>query len=145
MTPTLPVPDAALRGESAASGIKRRALLRLLVGIDHVAGLVLRRREHGLRIHAAELLEVAALDVVILDLQHAALRPLAALAELHVAHDGLERGLADVVGELVVVEALGRLHRLAEDLDVGVAPGPEIVAERIDALGAGPRLVLFEE
>src|SRR6516165_9612752 len=58
---------------------------------------------------------------------------------------GLERGLADVVGELVVVEALGGLHRLAEDLDVGVAPGPEIVAERIDALGAGPRLVLLEE
>src|SRR5215470_18486290 len=74
-----------------------------------------------------------------------ALRPLAALAELHVAHDGLERGLADVVGELVVVEALGGLHRLAEDLDVGVAPGAEIVAERIDALRAGPRLVLLEE
>ena len=55
------------------------------------------------------------------------------------------RGLADVVGKLVVVEALGCLHRFAEDLDVGVAPGPEIVAERVDALGTGPRLVLLEE
>src|SRR5262249_59121682 len=104
---------------------------------------VLRRREAGLRIHAEEVVEVAALDGVVLDLQDEALRPLAALAELAVAHDGLERGLADVAGALVVAEALGRLHRLAEDLDVGVAPGPEIVAERIDALGAGPCLVLL--
>src|SRR5215813_13254916 len=130
------VPDAALRRE-APHPVKRSGLLRLLVGIDHVAGLVLRRREHGLRVHATELLEVAALDVVVLDLQHAALLPLPALAELHVAHDGLERCLADVVGKLVVVEALGCLHRLAEDLDVGVAPGAEIVAERVDALGTG--------
>src|SRR5262249_25771490 len=51
---------------------KAQCLLRLLVGIDQVAGLVLRRREHGLRVHATELLEVTALDVVVLDLQHAA-------------------------------------------------------------------------
>src|SRR5262249_35440312 len=138
------VPDAALRRE-APHPVKRSGLLRLLVGIDHVAGLVLRRREHGLRVHATELLEVTALDVVVLDLQHAALLPLAALRDLYVARDGLEGGLADVVGELVVVEALGGLHRLAEDLDVGVAPGAEIVAERIDTLRAGAGLVLLEE
>src|ERR1700730_11937583 len=123
----------------------RRALLRLLERIDHIAGLEIARREHGLRVHALELIDLAALDAVVLDLQHAALLPLAALAELHVAHDGLERGLADVVGERVVVEALGGLDGIPENLDIGIAPGPEVVAERVDAFRPGPRLVGLEE
>ena len=55
------------------------------------------------------------------------------------AVDGLEGGLADVVGELVVLEAVGALDGVAEHLDVGVAPAAQIVAERIDALGLGAR------
>src|SRR3954454_15391373 len=76
--------------------------------VDHIAGLVFGRSEHRLRVHAAELVELAALDVVILHLQHSALLPLPAFAELHVAHDRLERGLVNVVGEGIVLQALGR-------------------------------------
>ncbi len=77
----------------------------------------------------------ALLDAVILHLQHPALRPLAALAELDRTVDGLEGRLADVVGELVVLEAVGALDGVAQHLDVGIAPAAQVVAERIDALG----------
>ena len=40
--------------------------------------------------NAPELIELGALDAVILDLQHSAFGPLSALAELDVAHDGLD-------------------------------------------------------
>src|SRR6476646_7520048 len=50
-------------------------LLRLLVGIDHLAGLVFGRRHHDLRGHILELGDVVALDVLELDLQHPRLRP----------------------------------------------------------------------
>src|SRR4051812_31367566 len=73
----------AIRDETAAL-----LLLRLLVGVDQVAGFVLRRREHGLERHAAPDVKAGALlDVVILHLQHAGLRPLAVRAELDVAHN----------------------------------------------------------
>src|SRR5262245_51482015 len=68
----------------------RRPSARLLVGVDQLAGGELGRTHDGLRVHAAELLDIAALDVVVLHHQEARLRPLALLAELHVAHDGLE-------------------------------------------------------
>ena len=72
--------------------------------------------------------------------------PFAAFAELDVAHDGLEFVvLRDVVGELVVVEALGRPDRFAQHLEIGIAPAAEIVTERIDAFGRGARLIFFEE
>ena len=55
------------------------------------------------------------------------------LPELHVADDGLERRLADVVGKLVFIRALGCLDRLAEHLQVGISPHRHVIAERIDA------------
>src|SRR6516164_10717189 len=66
-------------------------LLRLLVRVDHVAGPVFRRCEHGLIAHAAPGLEAGALlDVVILHLEEARLCPLAVRAVSPAAHDGLE-------------------------------------------------------
>src|SRR5262245_32319774 len=72
-------------------------------------------------------------------------RPLALGAELHIADHGLERGLAHVVGEHVVLGALGRLDRLTENLQIGVGPHRHVIAERIDALGRGARLILLEQ
>src|SRR3972149_5433148 len=113
-------------------------LLGLLVGIDHVAGLEFGRREDGLRRHALELLDVVALHAVILDLQHARGGPLAVRAKRHRPHDRAELGLVHVVGELAIVERLGARDRVAEQLDIGVAPRARVIAERIDALPPGP-------
>src|SRR5262245_58917849 len=65
--------------------------LGLFVGVDHVTGLEIRRRQYGLRVHTTELIETIALDVVILDLEHARLGPFALRAERHFAHDGSDR------------------------------------------------------
>src|SRR5712691_13388707 len=112
----------------------RRALLRLLVRIDRVAGLVLRRRQHGLIRHAAPDIEAGArLDAMILHLQHAGFLPFALGAELDVTIDGLVGRRAYVVGKLAVIEALGRIDRLAIDRNVGVTPRSEVIAERINA------------
>src|SRR3954453_5534655 len=103
--PTLPVPDAATHPGPSATWCSRR-LFRLLVGIDDVAGLQVGRGQYRLGVHALELVDGVALDAVILDLQHARLRPLATLAELDVAHDGLDRIAAQIVGDLIVIDAL---------------------------------------
>src|SRR5262245_22543293 len=121
-------------------------LLRLLVRVDHVAGLVFRRCEHGLIAHAAPGLEAGALlDVVILHLEEARLCPLAVRAVSPAAHYGLELVRAEIVRDLVVSGALGPTDRFAKHGDIGVAPSPEIIAERIGAFGRGARLILLEE
>src|SRR5262245_2331278 len=107
------------------------ALLRLLVGVDQLAGLEPGRTDDGLHVHALELIELVALDAVILHGNEARLGPLALLAELHIAHHGLEGGGAEVLGELLVIEAVGTLDGLLDELDVGITPGAEVVAERI--------------
>ena len=67
------------------------------------------------------------------------------LPELHVADHGLERVGADVVGELRVIETLRSLNRLLQHLQLRIAPWRHVVAERIDALGAGLGLVPLDE
>src|ERR1700760_3326045 len=66
---------------------------RLLVRIDHVTTLVLRRIDDDIGFQIAELVEAVALDVLELGRQRALLLPLACRAEFHVADHGLERGL----------------------------------------------------
>src|SRR5262249_17998998 len=53
------------------------------------------------------------------------------------AHDGFELVIAEIVRDLVVNGALGTTDRFAKHGDVGVAPSPEIIAERIGAFGRG--------
>ena len=96
--------------------------LAILVRIDHLARLVLRRRYHDLGREVLELADVIALDVLELDLEHARLRPFALRAERHVADQGLERGLADVIGELVVIEAFRRRDCLLAEPEAGRSP-----------------------
>src|SRR5262249_22840928 len=78
-----------------------RLLQRLLVRIDRGSGLLVVRREHGLVAHALPQIEAGAvLDVVVLHLHHSGLGPFAARTIRPVAHDGLVRVLAQIVGDL---------------------------------------------
>src|SRR5581483_8973058 len=85
--------------------------LRLFVRIDHVASLKLRRGEYRLIVHA--LPGLTFFDVVILHLHHARFCPFTTRAITPAAHNGLELVLAQVVGDLVVVDAVGTFNRVA--------------------------------
>src|SRR5216110_2002971 len=71
-----------------------------------LARLVLRRIEHHLLARLAPLLEVLVGDAAELDHQHARLRPFAVLVVADRADDGLHRVAVQVLGELLVLEAL---------------------------------------
>src|SRR5262249_6223407 len=96
----------------------------LLVGIDELAGLLVAGREHGLIAHAAPRIEVGAFgNVVILDLHHPGFGPFAVFAELDLGiHDRADGMRAQVVGDLIVIEALGSFDRLLQHLQIGVTP-----------------------
>src|SRR6185436_6419412 len=116
-TPRGADPRGAMLADERGSRSRAVArLLRLLVGIDQFAGLVFRRREHGLVVHA--LPGLALFDAVVLHLHHAGLGPLAARAVGPVAHDGLEGVLAVVIRNLVVLDALGAGDRLAQSAEI---------------------------
>src|SRR6185436_11429922 len=88
--------------ENTEPGLFQRGRIR----IDQRAGLELVRIEHDLLARAAELLDAVALDLLVLDHQRATARPLAVLAELDLADDRVEFGRADVVRDLLLIEAL---------------------------------------
>src|SRR5262249_13035480 len=117
--PLTPPLSPAGRG-SRPSLLLQPELLRLLVGIDQLAGLVVGRIDHGLGLDPLELGRVVALHISELHLQHARLGPFALGAEAYVAIHGLERVGADIVRELAVVEALGGLDRLLQYLHLRV-------------------------
>src|SRR5215472_9003974 len=81
---------------------------RLLVRINDAASLLLGGREHRLIAHAAPGLEVRGFgDAVILDLQHSGFGPFAVFAEPDAGrHDGVELVGPQIIGDLVVVDAL---------------------------------------
>src|SRR6476469_331094 len=108
-------------------------LPRLLEGIDHVARLVFRRCNDGQGIRILELIDTITLDPAELRLEDPRLRPFAALAERHIADDGLECRFAQVVGQFGVVDAFGCRDRLSENVEIRVAERGHIVAERIHA------------
>src|SRR6266436_7783103 len=98
-------------------------LLDARVGLDDLASAKFLGFEDHLGFRIAELLEIVALDVLELHLQHARLRSFAVLAEGDLSDDRVERMAADVIGELRLVEALGALDRIAQNLQVGVSKG----------------------
>ena len=49
------------------------------------------------------------------------------------------------VGELVLVEAFGRLDGSRHDLQIGVGEGRQVIAERVDPFGGRSRLVFLQE
>ena len=76
---------------------------RLVVRIDDLATLELRRVDDRFLPRIAEFVDAVALDVLELRGERPLFRPFSMRAEFHVADDGLERRLAHVVGELVVI------------------------------------------
>src|SRR5712692_9603829 len=110
----LPMAGAIMPPGIEPSRMPRMAsLLCNSVGVSYLARHVLLWCDDHLGVRVLELLVVVALDALELDLEHARLRPLAVLAELDVAGHGLEGVVTQVGGELVLIEALGALHRLA--------------------------------
>src|SRR5260370_41798730 len=89
--------------------------------------------------------EVVGYDVLKWGEDLARLRPFAVLAERDVPDDSLERVAVDVGGELVIIGALGRFHRLGEHLAGRIAERHEAVAQRVDALARGLGLVATEQ
>src|SRR5262249_60401228 len=97
---------------------------RLRVGINDLAGLLVRWREHRLIAHAAPGLEVRGIgNVVILDLQATAFCPFAVLAEPDAGrHDGIELVAAQISRYVVVFYALRSRDSVGEHLQLGVPP-----------------------
>src|SRR5215212_2009520 len=115
--------------ESSTAGpsVIRSALHRLERHLQ-VARLEALRMQDDLLAGLLELLDVVAGDALVLDEQDARLCPLAAVAELDVADDGLERVALQVVGELGVVERADRLHGRFQDLHLRVGEGWNVEA-----------------
>ena len=80
----------------------------------------------------AELIEIISRDVLKLSEELARLRPLAVLAEPDVARHRLEGIGVNIVGQLVVIETLGALDGLRENLAGAVPERDLTVAEGID-------------
>src|ERR1700687_3583887 len=99
---------------------------------DRVAGFVLFGPYHDFTLAVAEIVETGSADVLELYGHQPRFLPLPLFAELDIADHGLEGMAADVVGDLVLVEALGALDGGAQHLQIGISPGREIIAERID-------------
>src|SRR5947207_15527311 len=131
-------PDLS-RTTAAVTRIDRTLLVERLF---QLAVLVLRGIEDHLAMAGQILLEPVTLHVLELHEQHARVLPLAEFVEANLAHDGVESIAVDVLGQRVVIEALGRRDRLFEHLHGGIGEGRLIEAERIDAGVLGTRLVL---
>ena len=91
------------------------------------------------------MLEVVGGDVLELREHLTRFRPFAVLAECDVPNHGLERIAVHIGGELVIIGALSRFHRLGEHLPRRIAERHEAVAERIDALACGFGLIAIEQ
>src|SRR5262249_14889411 len=126
MTPKMSRP----RLLSSASSL--HALLGLVVRIDHVAGLVFGRPQDHLIAGVAELIEIISRDVLKLAEELARPRPLAILAEPDVAGHRLEGVGVDVIGQLAVIETLGALDGLRQNLAGAVTKRDVTITEGID-------------
>src|SRR5581483_5592980 len=118
---------------------------RALIRVDDLARLVLRRIENDFDRRIAEGVDRIVFDVLELNGDRALLAPFAVDAKLDVADDSLEGSFADVGCQYIIIETLGRLDRLFENLKISVGPHRHVIAERIDALLWSPLLVFFQE
>src|SRR5262249_33166896 len=87
--------------------------LRVTVRVDQIPRFVLRRGDDHLRREVAKILYSVAFYLLGLDQQHSIFPPLTLCAALYVAAPRFLRGLSGVIGEHVVLGALGCLDRVA--------------------------------
>src|SRR6516162_8600070 len=118
---------------------------RPVVRIDDLATLELRRVDDRFLARIAEFVDAVAFDVLELRGERPLFRPFSMRAKFHITNDGLERRLAHVVGELVVIQALRGGDCIAEYLQIGIGPYRHVVAERVGTGRSRALLVFFEE
>src|SRR5579863_1681714 len=116
-----------------------------VIGLDDGPGFVLAGVQDHLGLGVLEVVQGVALDPLPLHLDHARLGPLSVFAKRDVADNRLERGLVHVVGDRLLVGAVGRGDRIPQYLQIGVTERRQVPAERIDALSGGLYLVRLEE
>ena len=133
--------SAVLKLKAAGSGSPLDVGERIFEG----AGFERRRIEDHLLARQLELIDAVALDSLILHEQNARVRLLAGRAKPHVAGNRLERRLVQVVGQKFLVEALGGLDRLRDDLHARIGKRRSIEAQRVGALARGAALIAGEE
>src|SRR5579863_4848748 len=110
--------------------------LRLCVRINQRARGKTRRPDDRLRPGILEFRQIGCLDILILNLKDASFGPAAALPELDVADDRLERSIARELCELCVIKRGGAGDRLLDDLHLGVSLRSDVITQRI-----GPRVL----
>src|SRR5262249_33957748 len=134
------------RSETPACGRARSAsMLDAGVWEDRVAGFVLLGPDHDLALAVTEIVDAGPGDILELHGHQPRFPPLPFFAELDIPDDGLESVIADVIGNLVLIEALCALDRLSEHLQIGIGPRREIITERVDALAGSLLLVTVEK
>src|SRR5689334_17549424 len=117
----------------------------LPIGILEIAGLELGRPYDHFFARLLELRQIVADDAARLSVDDARLCPFTVRPEPHIAHDGAERRLVHVFGNRLLVEVLGRLDGLSQDLHRGIGVGWQVEAEQVGTRGAGMRLVSLDE
>src|SRR5947209_4049885 len=85
-------------------------------GVDQLSRFELRRiHDHSLA-GLPKLIDVVALNVLILDIKNSGLFPFAEGTELHIPDDGLEMRLVQIVSELALIDAANCGDSLSQDL-----------------------------
>src|SRR5688572_19006330 len=125
----------------AVSGLR---LTRFIERRDDLAGLVLVGEDHDLLARLPELLQVLVHHAAELRLHHARVRPFSVLVPADRADDGLDLVLAQPAGERLVLEALGGVDRLLENLADRIVERRQIEAEGVH-LGFGGALRVARE
>src|SRR5262249_922048 len=86
----------------------------LLQGIDHIPRLVFGRRDNGQSVRILELVDTIPFDSTKLRLEYPGLCPFAILPKRHITDNGFERGLAQIISKLFIINALGRCYGLSD-------------------------------
>src|SRR6266545_1156157 len=127
------------------AGAAQSLFLVFVVRRFQVPGLVFLGGKHGEAPGLLELFDVVADDAVVLGHHHPGRCPFAVLGESDPADIRVERVLVNVLGELGLVQTLGRGDRLIEHLHHRIGVGRQVEAERIHFLDDRASLVLGEE
>src|SRR5207247_5083779 len=105
---------------------------RSLEGTDEVSSLQFVREQDHLLAGGPELFDVLVLDATELRLQRRGFLALAIRRKRDRPDDGLVLVLAQIFGDALLVERLGRTNRRVDHLAHRIAERRQIIAERID-------------
>src|SRR5258708_19923062 len=104
---------------------------RFRIGIDECARCETRRPDDRLRPCVSEIRKIGALDVLILHLKNARLRPATSLSEFDLADNGLERAIARELCQPCILHQPRSRAGLLDNLHLGVGLRGDVVTKRI--------------